>query len=237
MVPYHWSHSNHSDTMSTRPSFTEISETATAPSRSWASKHKLQFHYFNPAGLVARKDRNDAAISALVESGKVAGGAILAYGGFAHFHRDGVTNGASGKTRVSAIRCTVLIEGLREHCEQQEKFIASHSEPTTPPTTQPTTNPTPVSTPTISPVNAAHRAAILELTLANAAHKALPVPTPKLHGEHAFAAVVAAEAHVRVHEALAAWETAKQAVFDAATARNAATAAGVRKEWETNGPG
>ena len=108
--------------MSKRPTFEMITKTATAADPRWSAKDKCLFHYFNPNGLCAAKRANDDRITALVEAGKCASGAILAYGSFDHYHTDQFAN-TCGHKRISPATLVVMISGLKSQMARAEKFI------------------------------------------------------------------------------------------------------------------
>lgn len=108
--------------------FEHISETATQPARSWSNVQKLQFHYFNPNGLVARKRANDAKIRDLVEAGIVPSGWSMAYGAFSD-HRENRLIELANSDRVGSIEANVAIRLLAEECEKVEAKIAEVSDP------------------------------------------------------------------------------------------------------------
>lgn len=112
--------------MSNRLSFEYITETATAPARNWTLRATLQFHYFNPNGLVARKRRNDDRIAELVDAGTVPGDWHLAYGTMNSYFADRVAELAMQR-RTTRAKAHSALELLREDCEKQEAKIAEAS--------------------------------------------------------------------------------------------------------------
>ncbi len=72
---------------------------------------------------------------------------------------------------------------------------------------------------------AAHTAALRDLVAVYDARRALPDSATEVERDHVDAACAAASAHVDVHEALAEWEEAKQALADAAVRAAAAVKA------------
>ena len=107
---------NHSD----RYDF--ITTTAATDGQCKTNKEAMMFHYFNDNGLVARKRKNDLAISELVDAGVVNSGWHLAYGIFSNFEYKSIVRLALLK-RVGGIACRVAISRMEEHCEEQEAKI------------------------------------------------------------------------------------------------------------------
>lgn len=99
-----------------------ITQTATQVGRSWTNKQKIQFHYFNPNGVYARKRLLDDAIWELVEQGKCKSGAVLAYGTGNSFYPNQLRELFS-KSRVTNIEYSVLLSGYERDIELAWKFI------------------------------------------------------------------------------------------------------------------
>lgn len=99
-----------------------ITKTATQVRRSWTNKQKIQFHYFNPNGLYAKKAALNAVIWSLLEEGKCKSGAVIAYGSGNTFYQDQLRD-LFKKSRVTDVEYSVLLSGYRFDIEQAEKFI------------------------------------------------------------------------------------------------------------------
>ena len=85
-----------------------------------------KFHYFNEAGLCAKKHANDTIISALVDAGKCKSGAIVAYGTLSYFWTDNMRDLAMKCKRIENSEMHAAISCLKDEIEMQEKFIAEH---------------------------------------------------------------------------------------------------------------
>ena len=99
-----------------------LTQTATQVSRSWTNKQKIQFHYFNPNGLYAKKRALDDAIWALVEEGKCKSGAVVAYGSGNSYYPN-ILRELHGQSRVSGRAYRVFLLGYKFDIEAAEKFI------------------------------------------------------------------------------------------------------------------
>ena len=99
-----------------------ITTTATTDGQCKTNKEAMMFHYFNDNGLVARKRKNDRAISDLVASGVVRSIWHLAYGTLSSFEEKAIIRLAMLK-RVGGTACRVAIKRMEEHCENQEAKI------------------------------------------------------------------------------------------------------------------
>lgn len=107
--------------MESRTTF--IFETATSVNQMKSNSEVAKFEAFNPNGLVARKEQNDAVIDKLVEAGTVPAGWVFAYGDFS-YARERVIQKLALKQRVNAIALDVARKMLKEQIEQQEAKIA-----------------------------------------------------------------------------------------------------------------
>jgi hypothetical protein len=99
-----------------------ITKTAEQVRRSWTNKQKIQFHYFNPNGVYARKKVLDDAIWELVEQGKCKSGAVLAFGSGNSFRSDELRE-LFNKSRVTDTEYYVLIQGYEADIARAWKFI------------------------------------------------------------------------------------------------------------------
>ena len=99
-----------------------ITTTATTDGQCKTNKEAMMFHYFNDNGLVARKRKNDLAISELVDAGVVRSGWHLAYGTLSDFEEKSIVR-LAGLKRVGGVACRVAINMMEEHCKDQEAKI------------------------------------------------------------------------------------------------------------------
>jgi hypothetical protein len=99
-----------------------ITKTAEQVRRSWTNKQKIQFQYFNPNGVYARKRVLDKAIWELVEQGKCKSGAVIAYGSGNSFQHDQLRELFS-KSRVTDIEYSVLVSSYEADIARAWKFI------------------------------------------------------------------------------------------------------------------
>jgi hypothetical protein len=102
--------------------FTQITQTATQPQRSWTNKQIAQFHFFNPHGLLAQKRATDAQIDDLVNSGKAYTGAYIAHGSMNDFYWKELYKLVDQK-RVNGINLSATLSGLRWAIERAQNFI------------------------------------------------------------------------------------------------------------------
>lgn len=84
------------------------------------------FHYFNPNGLLAQKNKIDKKIDQLVDAGKAKSGAIMAYGGLNFFYYDQLSK-LIDKKSVRRIDLAVTIQGLKRDIEKAEQYIEEKS--------------------------------------------------------------------------------------------------------------
>lgn len=110
--------------MPDKASYSYVTKHATAPSASWTQRMVLRFHCFNPNGLVQRKRNNDKRIEALVDSGVVPSGWLLAYGAVSNYRTIALMDLFDSK-RISSIKLNVAIKMLREECDKVDAKIAS----------------------------------------------------------------------------------------------------------------
>ena len=110
-------------------SYTEITETALVVKSKWSNKAVMQFHYFNPNGLVAAKKRIDEQINKLVDQGKCQPGAIFAYGALDRYAAGKIADLAM-KKRVGRIESKVAIKMMMDDIAEAEKFIGEIMEET-----------------------------------------------------------------------------------------------------------
>ena len=90
-----------------KPTWEEITKTATSPGN-WSNRDIACFHYFNPNGLWAAKSKTDKQITELVQQGKCANGAILAYGTFNDHNTNALCDMVQSK-RITKVGLSVVI--------------------------------------------------------------------------------------------------------------------------------
>ena len=105
-----------------RPSWKQLTETATEIGKYWTNREIVQFHYFNPNGLYARKHRNNTKITQLVDKGMVPSGWHIAYGTFDDYWCNNLVE-LHGKRKVNSTKLSVCLKLLEENCEKQETKI------------------------------------------------------------------------------------------------------------------
>lgn len=99
--------------MSKLERFTFVSTTADSVARCRSNKERLQFHYFNPGGLFARKQLNNAVIRAAVDDNLLPTGWIYAHGSLDNYATD-VLHDLSKKRRVGRVDTNVCLSMLNE---------------------------------------------------------------------------------------------------------------------------
>ena len=107
-------------------SFTQISETAKAPTQDWANHEVAKFHYFNPNGLIAQKRKLDKAIDDLIDAGRAMGGAAFAYGSLNYYYTDRLIHLATSR-RVDSSTLRIIVSGFKDELRKAEAFIAEKS--------------------------------------------------------------------------------------------------------------
>ena len=105
-----------------RPTFQQITETATEVGPKWTNKDIAQFHYFNPNGLYAQKMARDEMISDAVASGKMKSGAIFAYGSLNDHYVQLLAHLAMLKF-VNGVRLQITLQGLQRDIELADRQL------------------------------------------------------------------------------------------------------------------
>jgi len=100
-----------------------VFEEATSVNQMKNLREAVQFDAFNPNGLVARKRKNDAVISQLIDDGVVPSGWFLAYGSFNDYWVENMYNLAQ-KKRISGREQRVARKLLLQDIENVEAKIA-----------------------------------------------------------------------------------------------------------------
>ena len=100
-----------------------VFEEATSVNQMKNLREAVQFDAFNPNGLVARKRKNDAVISQLIDDGVVPSGWFLAYGSFTDYWVENMYKLAQ-KKRVSGREQRVARKLLLQDIENVEAKIA-----------------------------------------------------------------------------------------------------------------
>lgn len=105
-----------------KPTFQQITETATEVGPKWTNKEVAQFHYFNPNGLYAQKKARDKMISDAVANGKTKSGMILAYGSFNDHHARSLAHLAMLKF-VNGVRLRIALIGIKRDIEAADEQL------------------------------------------------------------------------------------------------------------------
>lgn len=106
-----------------KPTFQQITETATEVGPKWTNKEIAQFHYFNPNGLYAQKKARDRAISDAVADGKMKSGAIIAYGSLSDYNMMALAHLAMGRL-VKTRTLQITLQAIRREIEAADRELS-----------------------------------------------------------------------------------------------------------------
>ena len=106
-----------------KPTFQQITETATEVGPKWTNKEIAQFHYFNPNGLYAQKKARDKTISDAVASGKMKSGMILAFGSLSDYNMMKLAHLAMGRL-VNTRTLQVTLQALQRDIELADRQLS-----------------------------------------------------------------------------------------------------------------
>ena len=95
-----------------RPTWNEISKTAQQPGN-WSRHDIMNFHYFNPNGLLAAKEVIERRVAILVTAGFLPSGWYWTSGSLNQFHADRIRKLAD-KKRIGRIEFQVALESMAE---------------------------------------------------------------------------------------------------------------------------
>ena len=104
-------------------SYEFITATATDESQVRRYVDRVRFHYFNPAGLYAKRLESDLAINAAVDTGRCKSGAVFAHGGLSTYQTDRMSKLAMRK-HVSGIDYRVWRDGMERDIESARRFLS-----------------------------------------------------------------------------------------------------------------
>lgn len=106
-----------------KPTFQQITETATEVGPKWTNKEIAQFHYFNPNGLYAQKKARDRAISDAVAEGKMKSGAIIAYGSLSDYNMMTLAHLAMGRL-VKTRTLQITLQAIQREIEAADRELS-----------------------------------------------------------------------------------------------------------------
>ena len=106
-----------------KPTFQQITETATEVGPKWTNKEVAQFHYFNPNGLYAQKKARDKMISDAVAEGKMKSGSILAYGSLNDYYTKSLAHLAMLKF-VNGATLSYALRGIQRNIEAADQRLS-----------------------------------------------------------------------------------------------------------------
>lgn len=106
-----------------KPTFQQITETATEVGPKWTNKEIAQFHYFNPNGLYAQKKARDKMISNAVASGKMKSGMILAFGSLSDSNVMRLASCAMSGV-VKTLTLQITLQALRRDIELADQQLS-----------------------------------------------------------------------------------------------------------------
>ena len=106
-----------------RPTWTEITETAPQPGKSWNRSDILNFHYFNPNGLLAAKAVIERRVDILVTAGFLPSGWYYTAGSLNQYHADQIRK-LSSKRRIARFDFEYAIKMMEHDNRENAKKVA-----------------------------------------------------------------------------------------------------------------